>query len=78
MKITIEHYDNKYTMECSDETTLSDLLRDLGNLLKLVGYCFDGELDIVDNEEQESLICPHGLHRGLEDCVQCTEEADAT
>jgi hypothetical protein len=50
MKITIEHYDKKYTLECIDETLLPDLLRDLGNLLKLVGYCFDGELDIVEEE----------------------------
>lgn len=51
MKITIEHYDKKYTLECGDETVLPDLLRDLGNLLKLVGYCFEGELDIVEEEK---------------------------
>ncbi len=51
MKITIEHYDKKYTMEFGDEVVLSDLIRDLGNLLKLVGYCYEGELDIVAIEE---------------------------
>lgn len=51
MKVIIEHYDNKYTLECSDEEVLPDLLRNLSNLLKLVGYCFKGELDIVEQED---------------------------
>lgn len=50
MKITIEHYDKKFVYEALDEITLSELLRDMEGLIKLMGYCFDGELDIVEQE----------------------------
>ncbi len=56
MKITIEHYDKKYSMEMMDETTLDELLRDIGNLLRLVGYCFNGDLDIVETDEQKDVM----------------------
>ena len=47
MKITFEHYDSKYSMELSEEILLSELLMELDRMLKLVGYCYEGELDIV-------------------------------
>ena len=67
MKITFEHYDKSFTLECSDETLLPDLVRDIGNLLKLVGYCFDGELDII-NEEQtpDSQMSEHDIALDIE------------
>jgi len=53
MKIEITQYGNKATYEfMSEDITLDDLLIHLGGLLKATGYVFDGELEIVNNEEQ--------------------------
>lgn len=52
MKITIEHYDDKYAMETHDEIDLTELLSRLGNLIKAVGYSFTGEL-VIDDQEPE-------------------------
>ena len=51
MRITIEHYDNEYSIKIPDETILPDLLEHLDALLKQIGYCYEGILDIVDMED---------------------------
>lgn len=53
LKITIEHYDDKYTMETHDEIDLTELLSRLGNLIKAVGYSFTGELVIHEPEPED-------------------------
>jgi hypothetical protein len=53
MKIEITHYGHKASYEFDHEdVTLDDLLYHLDKLLKLTGYTFDGELEIVEPEEQ--------------------------
>lgn len=37
----------------SDETSLPDAIEAFENFLKAVGYHFDGQLDIVDGEEED-------------------------
>ena len=52
MKIEITSYGNKSTYEFDhDDVTLDDLVYHLDKLLKLTGYTFDGELEIVNEEE---------------------------
>ena len=52
MKIEITHYGHKASYEFANEdVTLDDLLYHLDRLLKLMGYTFDGELEIVNEEE---------------------------
>lgn len=53
LKITIEHYENKYSAEISEESCLPDVLMTLKNMLKLVGYSFSGELVIDEPEPQD-------------------------
>lgn len=51
MKIEITHYGHKATYEFKHEdVTLEDLLYHLGKLINLVGYPFDGELQITETE----------------------------
>jgi len=53
MKIEITHYGHKASYEFGQEdVTLEDLLYHLEKLLKLTGYNFDGELEIVKDEEE--------------------------
>lgn len=52
MKIEITHYGHKASYEFENEdVTLDDLVYHLDKLLKLTGYTFDGELEIVNEEE---------------------------
>jgi hypothetical protein len=53
MKIEITHYGNIASYEFGhDDVTLEDLVYHLDKLLKLTGYHFDGELEIVKEEEE--------------------------
>jgi hypothetical protein len=40
----------KITFELSSDSTLPDLMLDIENFLKAVGYNFKGHLDIVEEE----------------------------
>lgn len=52
MKIEITHYGHKAIYEFEHEdVTLEDLLYHLDKLIKLVGYSFDGELQISESKE---------------------------
>jgi len=52
MKIKITHYGHKATYEFKNEdVTLEDLLYHLSKLINLVGYSFEGELQISESEE---------------------------
>jgi len=52
MKIEITQYGHKSTYEFEHEdVTLDDLVYHLDKLLKLTGYTFDGELEIVNEDE---------------------------
>lgn len=52
MKIEITHYGHKATYEFQHEdVTLDDLLYHLDRLIKLVGYSFEGELQISESEQ---------------------------
>lgn len=55
MRITIEHYGNKYTCETEhDEITLTEVLCLFGGLLRSAGFSFNGEVDIVSQEDYEN------------------------
>jgi len=52
MKIEITHYGHKASYEFEHEdVTLEDLLYHLSKLINLVGYSFEGELQISESEE---------------------------
>jgi hypothetical protein len=52
MKIEITHYGNKSSYEFNHEDVdLDELLIAIGNLIKLTGYHFDGELQPVEEDE---------------------------
>lgn len=51
MKIEITHYGHKATYEFEHEdVTLEDLLYHLSKLINLVGYSFNGELQITETK----------------------------
>ena len=51
MKIEITHYGHKATYEFEhQDVTLEDLLYHLGKLINLVGYSFEGELQITETK----------------------------
>jgi len=53
MKIEITHYGNKSTYEFAHEDVdLNELLVAVGNLIKLTGYHFDGELQPVEEDDE--------------------------
>ena len=53
MKIEITSYGHKATYEFEHEdVSLDDFVYHLGKLIKLVGYHYDGELQISESEEQ--------------------------
>jgi hypothetical protein len=58
MKITIEQYEHKITYEVPyNDLNMEQMLEILENILKCTGYCFTGNLQIVDDsveDERES------------------------
>ena len=59
MKITIEQYEHTVTHEVPfNDVDLDEALRMVEGLLKATGYCFTGNLEIVDewteNDEEKS------------------------
>jgi hypothetical protein len=59
MKITIEQYEHTVTHEVPhNDVDLDEAIRMCEGLLKATGYCFSGNLEIVDewteNDERES------------------------
>lgn len=56
MKITIEQYDHKITYEVPyNDVNMEQMLEILENLLKCTGYCFSGNLEIVDDSTEWDL-----------------------
>lgn len=45
---------SEVSIKVHDEVTITDLLEEFGNFLKACGYSFDGELDIVNDDYDES------------------------
>ena len=59
MKITIEQYDHKITYEVPyNDVGMDAMLEILKNLLKCTGYCFSGNLEIVDDSTEWSSVSP--------------------
>jgi len=58
MKITIEQYEHTVTYEVKhNDVNMDEMLEILERLLKCTGYCFTGNLQIVDDsveDERES------------------------
>ena len=55
MKITIEQYDHKIIHEVPhNDVSLEEALKMIEGLLKATGYCFKGNLEIVDDISFES------------------------
>ncbi len=53
MKITIEQYDHKITYEVPyNDVNMEQMLEILENILKCTGYCFSGNLEIVDDSTE--------------------------
>ena len=51
MKIEVTQYDRKITMDLEgDDQTLSEVVGAFEDVLKALGYCYDGYLDIVDEK----------------------------
>jgi hypothetical protein len=51
MKITIEQYEHTVTHEVPfNDVDLDEVLQMIEGLLKATGYCFSGNLEIVDDE----------------------------
>ena len=51
MKITIEQYEHTVTHEVPhNDVDLDEAVRMCEGLLKAIGYCFSGNLEIVDDE----------------------------
>ena len=51
MKITIEHYNAKYSTEIeNDDVALPEALQLLSGLLKSAGFSFSGELQVVEED----------------------------
>jgi hypothetical protein len=52
MKITIEQYEHTVTHEVPfNDVDLDEAIRMCEGLLKAIGYCFSGNLEIVDDSE---------------------------
>ena len=55
MKITIEQYEHTVTHEVPfNDVDLDEAVRMCEGLLKAIGYCFSGSLEIVDDISFES------------------------
>jgi hypothetical protein len=54
MKITIEQYEHTVTHEVPhNDVDLDEALQMIEGLLKATGYCFSGNLEVVDDENNE-------------------------
>ena len=57
MKITIEQYDHKITYEVPyNDVGMEQMLEILERILKATGYCFSGNLEIVDDSTEWSSV----------------------
>ena len=71
MKITIEQYDHKITYEVPyNDVGMDAMLEILERLLKATGYCFSGNLEIVDDSVEDSKEYPCLIENGC-DGVMC-------
>ena len=60
MKITIEQYEHTVTHEVPfNDVDLDEVLRMIEGLLKATGYCFSGNLEIVDDSTEFSQVSTH-------------------
>jgi hypothetical protein len=54
MKITIEQYEHTITYSVKhNDVNMEEMLEILERLLKCTGYCFSGNLEIVDDETKQ-------------------------
>jgi methyl coenzyme M reductase alpha subunit len=54
MKITIEQYEHTITYQLPhNDVNMEEMLEILERLLKCTGYCFSGNLEIVDDETKQ-------------------------
>jgi hypothetical protein len=68
MKITVERDNShipdvveKFSIEVSEESTLSEMLDVFERILKMLTYCYDGNL-VVYNEETDEFKCSSEDH----------------
>jgi len=62
MKITIEQYEHTVTHEVPfNDVDLDEVLRMVEGLLKATGYCFNGNLEIVndDFDFEKEIVLPY-------------------
>ena len=60
MKITIEQYEHTVTHEVPfNDVDLDEAVRMCEGLLKAIGYCFSGNLEIVDDSTEFSQVSTH-------------------
>jgi hypothetical protein len=54
MRITIEQYEHTITYEVAhDDVSMDEMLEILERLLKATGYVFSGNLEIVDEQNEQ-------------------------
>ena len=54
MRITIEQYEHTITYQLPhNDVNMEEMLEILERLLKCTGYCFSGNLEIVDDETKQ-------------------------
>jgi len=76
MKITVEHYDTKITIEKDhDEQTLTEMCEIFEELLKGMSFHFSGHLDIVNEDEDYNSIS--SLLTEFFAMLEETEESDS-
>jgi hypothetical protein len=49
-KIALTSYGKTVSAEFSEDETLDEVLSTVEGLIRALGYCFDGKLEIVDEE----------------------------
>ena len=60
MRITIEQYEHKVIHEVPhNDVSLEEALEMIEGLLKATGYCFKGNLEIVDDSTEFSQVSTH-------------------
>ena len=52
-KITLKTYGKSVFAEFPDATDLDEVLYTVAGLIKALGYCFNGHLDIVEDEKED-------------------------
>ena len=77
MRITFEQYEHKIIHEVPhNDVDLDEAVRMCEGLLKAIGYCFSGNLEIVDDSTEFSQVSTHYRDGTIENEIQTNNEAN--